>query len=62
MKVIDLGDCALALEPDKMADRVGSLDIARLKSHGVSERAIEIYRRYALAPNISPPSLDTFEA
>jgi hypothetical protein len=46
MKVIDLGNRATALEPDEAADRIASLDISHLKESGISEAAIDIYRRY----------------
>jgi hypothetical protein len=46
MKIIKLDSCAFALEPQDPADQIGALDIARLRRSGVSEAAIDIYRRY----------------
>jgi hypothetical protein len=46
MKITKLDSCAFALEPQDPADRIGALDIGRLRRSGISEAAINIYRRY----------------
>jgi hypothetical protein len=46
LKLIKLDRCAFALEPQDPADRIGALDIARLRRSGITQAAIDIYRRY----------------
>ena len=46
MKVIKLDKSAFALEPQDEADRIDALDVAQLLESGISQAAIDIYRRY----------------
>ncbi len=48
MRIVELGDGAVAFEPSGSADRVDSVGVGRLRASGVSEAAIEVYLRYGL--------------
>jgi hypothetical protein len=53
MKVIKLDNSAFALEPHDPTDRIDALNIDRLRDSGISEAAIDIYRRYRLGLVVS---------
>jgi hypothetical protein len=46
MKAVDIGFGAVAFEPDSDADRIGALDIERLRRQGVSDQVIAMYVDY----------------
>jgi hypothetical protein len=45
MRIVDLGNSAVAIEPDEKADQIADLDVAKLRQQ-VSDEAIKILRRY----------------
>lgn len=47
MKVVDLGNGAVAFEPDASDDRFSAFNVARLKSAGMSESTIDLCIRFA---------------
>lgn len=49
MKIIELGDGAVAFEPSSPADRVDAVGVGQLKASGISQDAIDVYLRYGLA-------------
>jgi hypothetical protein len=55
MKVLKIDNRAFALEPH---DRIAALNIDRLRDDGISETAIDIYRRYRFGLFGSAPSTE----
>ncbi len=49
MRRIDLGEGAVAFEPDSAADRVDQVSDEFFKRYNISEEAAELYRRYRSA-------------
>lgn len=49
MKVVNLGNNAVAIEPDTAEDRISSAPVFKREEHNVSSEAIEIYRKYLQA-------------
>jgi len=47
MRAVSLGYGAVGLEPDPGRDKVRSKDEHAMRASGMSEAAIEIYRKYA---------------
>ena len=48
MKVIELDTCAYGIEPEGAADRLESVDIARLRKSGINETMIGIVQGYLM--------------
>jgi hypothetical protein len=46
MKIVDLGNGAVGIEPEGPADRIESVDLPTLRNLGVSEKAIASFSRY----------------
>jgi hypothetical protein len=46
MKAVDISFGAVGFEPSSAADQVGALDVAHLRTRGVSEKVISMYVEY----------------
>jgi hypothetical protein len=47
MKIVELGNGAVAFEPDAYVDRFGEFTVSRLANAGLNKQAIDLCARFA---------------